>query len=289
MNTIRVVIADDNIKMINTLEKVVSCEEDMQVIGNAKDGMEAVELIKNEEPDVVILDVIMPNLDGLGVLEKMKNENLRKRPSVILLTAMGQENVTEEAFRLGVSYIMLKPFDNQMLLKKIRNVAGVYKETETKSFIRTSKLDIPKQNTAYRLEIIVTNIIHEIGVPAHIKGYQYLRDAIILVVKDIDIINSITKQLYPAIAQLYHTTPSRVERAIRHAIEVAWDRGKTDTIEELFGYVITNGKAKPTNSEFIALIADKIRLEYKNILDLDSEKFVALVQIAQLFQKKDKL
>lgn len=277
MNTIRVVIADDNIKMINTLEKVVSCEEDMQVIGNAKDGMEAVELIKNEEPDVVILDVIMPNLDGLGVLEKMKNENLRKRPSVILLTAMGQENVTEEAFRLGVSYIMLKPFDNQMLLKKIRNVAGVYKETETKSFIRTSKLDIPKQNTAYRLEIIVTNIIHEIGVPAHIKGYQYLRDAIILVVKDIDIINSITKQLYPAIAQLYHTTPSRVERAIRHAIEVAWDRGKTDTIEELFGYVITNGKAKPTNSEFIALIADKIRLEYKNILDLDSEKFVALV------------
>jgi len=277
MNTIRVVIADDNIKMINTLEKVVSCEEDMQVIGNAKDGMEAVELIKNEEPDVVILDVIMPNLDGLGVLEKMKNENLRKRPSVILLTAMGQENVTEEAFRLGVSYIMLKPFDNQMLLKKIRNVAGVYKEAETKSFIRTSKLDIPKQNTAYRLEIIVTNIIHEIGVPAHIKGYQYLRDAIILVVKDIDIINSITKQLYPAIAQLYHTTPSRVERAIRHAIEVAWDRGKTDTIEELFGYVITNGKAKPTNSEFIALIADKIRLEYKNILDLDSEKSVALV------------
>lgn len=277
MNTIRVVIADDNIKMINTLEKVVSCEEDMQVIGNAKDGMEAVELIKNEEPDVVILDVIMPNLDGLGVLEKMKNENLRKRPSIILLTAMGQENVTEEAFRLGVSYIMLKPFDNQMLLKKIRNVAGVYKEAETKSFIRTSKLDIPKQNTAYRLEIIVTNIIHEIGVPAHIKGYQYLRDAIILVVKDIDIINSITKQLYPAIAQLYHTTPSRVERAIRHAIEVAWDRGKTDTIEELFGYVITNGKAKPTNSEFIALIADKIRLEYKNILDLDSEKSVALV------------
>ncbi len=277
MNTIRVVIADDNIKMINTLEKVVSCEEDMQVIGNAKDGMEAVDLIKKEEPDVVILDVIMPNLDGLGVLEKMKNENLRKRPSIILLTAMGQENVTEEAFRLGVSYIMLKPFDNQMLLKKIRNVAGVYKEAETKSFIRTSKLDIPKQSTSYRLEIIVTNIIHEIGVPAHIKGYQYLRDAIILVVKDIDIINSITKQLYPAIAQLYHTTPSRVERAIRHAIEVAWDRGKTDTIEELFGYVITNGKAKPTNSEFIALIADKIRLEYKNILDLDSDKSVALV------------
>ncbi|MGN0466675.1 MAG: sporulation transcription factor Spo0A [Lachnospiraceae bacterium] len=272
MNTIRVVIADDNMKMINTLEKVVSCEEDIQVVGNAKDGMEAVELIKKEEPDVVLLDVIMPNLDGLGVLEKMKDENLRKRPSFILLTAMGQENVTEEAFRLGVSYIMLKPFDNQMLLKKIRNVAGVYKQEKTNSFIKPSKLDIPKQSTQYRLEIIVTNIIHEIGVPAHIKGYQYLRDAIILVVKDIDIINSITKQLYPTIAKLYHTTPSRVERAIRHAIEVAWDRGKTDTIEELFGYVITNGKAKPTNSEFIALIADKIRLEYKNVLDLDIEK-----------------
>ncbi len=276
MNTIRVVIADDNVKMINTLEKVVSCEEDMQVIGNAKDGMEAVELIKKEEPDVVLLDVIMPNLDGLGVLEKMKKENLRKRPSIILLTAMGQENVTEEAFRLGVSYIMLKPFDNQMLLKKIRNVAGIYPQAESKNFIKTSKLDIPKENTSYRLEIIVTNIIHEIGVPAHIKGYQYLRDAIILVVRDIDIINSITKQLYPTIAQLYHTTPSRVERAIRHAIEVAWDRGKSDTIEELFGYVITNGKAKPTNSEFIALIADKIRLEYKNILDLDSEKSAIL-------------
>lgn len=277
MNTIRVVIADDNMKMINTLEKVVSCEEDIQVVGNAKDGMEAVELIKKEEPDVVLLDVIMPNLDGLGVLEKMKDENLRKRPSFILLTAMGQENVTEEAFRLGVSYIMLKPFDNQMLLKKIRNVAGVYKQEKTNSFIKPSKLDIPKQSTQYRLEIIVTNIIHEIGVPAHIKGYQYLRDAIILVVKDIDIINSITKQLYPTIAKLYHTTPSRVERAIRHAIEVAWDRGKTDTIEELFGYVITNGKAKPTNSEFIALIADKIRLEYKNVLDLDIEKSIMSV------------
>ncbi len=276
MNTIRVVIADDNMKMINTLEKVVSCEEDMQVIGNAKDGMEAMELIKKEEPDVVLLDVIMPNLDGLGVLERIKKEKLRKKPSVILLTAMGQENVTEEAFRLGVSYIMLKPFDNQMLLKKIRNVAGIYPQTEANNFIKTSKLDIPRENTSYRLEIIVTNIIHEIGVPAHIKGYQYLRDAIILVVRDIDIINSITKQLYPTIAQLYHTTPSRVERAIRHAIEVAWDRGKSDTIEELFGYVITNGKAKPTNSEFIALIADKIRLEYKNILDLDSEKSAIL-------------
>lgn len=276
MNTIRVVIADDNMKMINTLEKVVSCEEDMQVIGNAKDGMEAMELIKKEEPDVVLLDVIMPNLDGLGVLERIKKEKLRKKPSVILLTAMGQENVTEEAFRLGVSYIMLKPFDNQMLLKKIRNVAGIYPQTEENNFIKTSKLDIPRENTSYRLEIIVTNIIHEIGVPAHIKGYQYLRDAIILVVRDIDIINSITKQLYPTIAQLYHTTPSRVERAIRHAIEVAWDRGKSDTIEELFGYVITNGKAKPTNSEFIALIADKIRLEYKNILDLDSEKSAIL-------------
>jgi two-component system response regulator (stage 0 sporulation protein A) len=263
MSKIQVGIADDNTRMIEIIDQLFAQEQDIQVVGRATDGMAAVEMIRRKEPDVVLLDIIMPKLDGFGVMEQIqKDENIRKQPAFIILSAMGQENVTEEAFALGASYYILKPFDSQSVIKKVKQA----KEKKTVNRGQFVPIEEKKKVTMHDLEVIVTNMIHEIGVPAHIKGYQYLRDSILLAVSDMDILNSITKQLYPSIAKKYHTTPSRVERAIRHAIEVAWGRGKMDTIHELFGYTVHAEKGKPTNSEFIALIADKIRLEYGNNL-----------------------
>ena len=264
MEKINVLIVDDNVRTINMLEEIVQGDDEMNVIGRAENGLDALEMIKEKEPDVVLLDLIMPKLDGLGVLEKVKkNKELKKVPSFIVISAIAQERVTENAFELGASYYILKPFDNTVVLSRIRQVRGRASHIlekrqqvgafETSSFSRT-----------HNLEADVTDIIHEIGVPAHIKGYQYLRDAIMMSVDDNEMLNSITKQLYPSIAKRHKTTPSRVERAIRHAIEVAWSRGKMDTINDLFGYTVSYGKGKPTNSEFVALIADKIRLEYKS-------------------------
>ena len=218
----------------------------------------------------------MPKMDGLTVMEQCAHDrNVKKVPSFIVVSAVGQERITEDAFNLGADYYMLKPFDNQVLLNRIKHVRRggdrrlrEPKETVYESPVQAAVQTVLQEDTAdysiHNLEGDVTSVIHEIGVPAHIKGYQYLRDAIILAVRDVEMLNSITKMLYPTIAKKHQTTPSRVERAIRHAIEVAWSRGKTDTIDALFGYTVSTGKGKPTNSEFIALIADKIRLEYKN-------------------------
>ena len=262
MTKMRILIADDNTKMIETLDKLISKEEDMEVCATAQDGLEAVDKIKKFKPDVVLLDIIMPKLDGLGVVERIRDkEQLEKVPEFIVISGIGQDVVTENAFELGVAYYILKPFDNDVVLSRIRklrsNLKGKFAVNGTGVYERINN------RREHDLESDVTNIIHEIGVPAHIKGYQYLRDAIMMSVNDGEMLNSITKLLYPSIAKQHKTTPSRVERAIRHAIEVAWSRGKVDTIDELFGYTINNGKGKPTNSEFVALIADKIRLEYK--------------------------
>jgi two-component system response regulator (stage 0 sporulation protein A) len=267
MNKIKIAIADDNQRLVETLVNLISQEEDMEIVGTAEDGLKALELLGEEVPDVMILDVIMPSLDGLGVLERARKDQGNQKTAFLILSAMGQEHVAEEAFSLGASYFLLKPFDNQTLIRKLRQIGTgtVTKNQAAASFIESrGRLEGDREeDESLPLEIIVTNMIHEIGVPAHIKGYQYLRDSIMLAVEDMDILNSITKQLYPTIAKKHHTTPSRVERAIRHAIEVAWNRGKMDTIDALFGYTIHAGKGKPTNSEFVALIADKIRLENK--------------------------
>ena len=263
MGKIGVVIVDDNIRMLNLLDEVLKSDGEIDVLGKAENGIEALEVIKEKNPDVVLLDLIMPKLDGLGVLEKLKkNTDIKKAPAVIVITGIGQERVTENAFELGASYYILKPFDNNTVLSRIKQL----KSDNHVRLVDNHKLntfDSPSSYKEKNLESDVTNIIHEIGVPAHIKGYQYLRDAIMMSVDDNEMLNSITKQLYPSIAKRHKTTPSRVERAIRHAIEVAWSRGKMDTIDDLFGYTVSNGKGKPTNSEFVALIADKIRLEYK--------------------------
>ena len=265
---ITVLIADDNTDFALTLERCLEKEEDMEILGMAKDGVEAVEKVLELTPDVLLLDVIMPHLDGIGVLEKLGNSNLEKVPLCIMLSAVGQDKVTRQAINLGAQYYVVKPFEIDVLIKRIRELKNYQNIPVNNNFIskekKASYIEIDNYtNAENNLEALVTNIIHEVGVPAHIKGYQYLRDAIMLVVENIDILNQITKQLYPEIAKKYKTTPSRVERAIRHAIEVAWGRGQLDAVESIFGYTVSASKGKPTNSEFIAMIADKLRLELK--------------------------
>jgi two-component system response regulator (stage 0 sporulation protein A) len=261
MEMLKVLIADDNPRIASALENVLRQDSEIQVVGKAEDGMEAMKMIEETEPDVLLLDLIMPKLDGLGVLERIRRmKGSAKQPEVIVISGISQERVTESAFDLGAAYYLLKPFDNEVVLKHVQ----YFKPGAKARFIAKPEENRRSEKLAqYNLESDVTNIIHEIGVPAHIKGYQYLRDAIMMSVDDSEMLNSITKILYPSIAKQHGTTPSRVERAIRHAIEVAWSRGKIDTIDELFGYTVHNGKGKPTNSEFVALIADKIRLEQK--------------------------
>jgi two-component system, response regulator, stage 0 sporulation protein A len=264
---ISVVIADDNREFGDILKTYLNMQEEFEVVGLTRDGMDAYETICRTKPDVVILDVIMPLLDGIGVLEKINEANLDKKPMVIMLSAVGQEKITQKAIALGAYYYILKPFDMEVLAQRVKEMVEFKDIPVIKNdsiYESKSQYICPKPNKVGRdLEVEVTNVIHDIGVPAHIKGYQYLREAIMMVVNDNDVINAITKQLYPNIASSYKTTPSRVERAIRHAIEVAWGRGKIDTLQGVFGYTCSLGKGKPTNSEFIAMIADKLRLELK--------------------------
>lgn len=255
-------LVDDNRELIGLLEDYVSAQEDMEVIGVAYNGQECLNILENRDPDVLVLDIIMPHVDGLAVLEKMREIKKDKQPNVIMLTAFGQEDVTKTAVDLGASYFILKPFDMENLTSHIRQVSGngisPIKRPSTNTYRHHDNTPKPRN-----LDANITSIIHEIGVPAHIKGYMYLREAISMVYNDIELLGSITKVLYPDIAKKFNTTASRVERAIRHAIEVAWSRGNIDSISSLFGYTVSMSKAKPTNSEFIAMVADKLRLEHK--------------------------
>ncbi len=264
-NKVSVVIADDNVEFAKVLNDYLNLQEGIEVLAVAHDGLEALTYIKEYNPDVVILDVIMPKLDGLSVLERINELKLKVEPISMILSAVGQEKITQRAIMLGAQYYFIKPFELSVIAERI-------KEVNNFSFVNVGSIDILKEsksqyigtnliNKEKNLEIEITNLIHDIGVPAHIKGYQYLRDAIMIVVNNMKIINQITKTLYPTIATKYGTTPSRVERAIRHAIEVAWSRGQVETMDTIFGYTINNLKGKPTNSEFIAMLADKLRLE----------------------------
>lgn len=265
MSKLTVAIAEDNEWMLELLGDIVAKDEELDVIGTARNGEDIFKIIKDEEPDVVLLDIVMPKLDGLGVLDKVnQDKSIKKFPAFIMVTAVGQDKVTEDAFKLGADYYIMKPFDENIILNRIkRSKKEVFEKRTEQIPALTINFEKREEKTEADLEGDVTEIIHEVGVPAHIKGYQYLRDAIVMSVKDMDMLNSITKVLYPTIAKKYQTTPSRVERAIRHAIEVAWSRGRMDTLDDMFGYTINRGKGKPTNSEFIALITDKIRLNYK--------------------------
>ncbi|WP_336786846.1 sporulation transcription factor Spo0A [Paenibacillus sp. MMO-177] len=270
MHKIEVLLADDNREFTNLLSEYISEQNDMNVSGVAYNGEEVLSYFEEgrKVPDVLILDIIMPHLDGLGVLERIKELNITPMPKIIMLTAFGQENITQKAVQLGASYYILKPFDMEILANRIRQLVGNTTFASSASFSSSAATTTVKSNVVplakgKNLDANITSIIHEIGVPAHIKGYQYLREAITMVYNNIEILGAITKTLYPAIAEKFKTTPSRVERAIRHAIEVAWTRGNIDSISHLFGYTINISKSKPTNSEFIAMVADKLRIEHK--------------------------
>ena len=222
----------------------ISRDGSMEIVGKYLDGDELMTAIIRQRPDLVVMDALLSHIDGIELMRRMREEHPEVQTRYILLTTIGSESVIETAFMMGASYYMLKPFDNQILKRRMKQVLKAEEET---------------------------GIIHELGVPAHIKGYQYIREGIMMAVEDPNMLNYITKLLYPTIAKKYKTTSSSVERAIRHAIEVAWGRGHMDTIDELFGYTIHAGKGKPTNSEFIALIADKIRLEYKGKIKYPAE------------------
>ena len=262
MGRLNVAIADDNERILDILEEIVSNDEELTLVGKADNGEDMYQIIKNKEPDVVLLDLIMPKMDGLSVMELVQEDRtLKKIPDFIIITAVGQERITEDAFKRGANYYIMKPFNNEMVLNRIKDTHREMKHTKkSMGGVPEVRRDIGEES----LENRVTNMIHEMGIPAHIKGYHYLRDAIMMAVEDMDVLNAITKILYPTVAKKYRTTSSRVERAIRHAIEVAWSRGKLDILDELFGYTVSNGKGKPTNSEFIALVSDTIRLEKKH-------------------------
>ncbi|MGN0143953.1 MAG: sporulation transcription factor Spo0A, partial [Clostridium sp.] len=271
---ISVLIADDNKEFCSILNDYLLNQKDIIVTGIAKDGREALDLIVERKPDLVILDIIMPHLDGLGVLEKLNTMELEKTPRIIILSAVGQDKITQQAITLGADYYTVKPFDMEVFTKRIREMFNSTPAAAAENSAQTNRVSYPtassyilnsepKSKAPVDLETEITNIIHEIGVPAHIKGYMYLREAITMVVNDMELLSAVTKELYPSIAKKYNTTASRVERAIRHAIEVAWGRGQIEAINKLFGYTVHNDKGKPTNSEFIAIIADKLRLKNK--------------------------
>ena len=265
MAELSIAIADDNRQTLNLLGEILEKEDGIHVVGKADNGEDAYNMIVRTNPDIVLMDVIMPRLDGISVMEKIKNNTqMKNHPSFIMVTAASSQDVTEDAFRLGANYYIMKPFNRDVILDKIRRVCRGRAKAAGNVHTEMKRVQpyLDKENyMEQNLETDVTQMLHEIGIPAHIKGYQYLRDAIIMSVRDTEMLSSVTKILYPTIAKTHKTTPSRVERAIRHAIEVAWNRGRIDAINAIFGVRVYIGTEKPTNSEFIALVADKLILE----------------------------
>lgn len=266
---LKVMVVDDNKEFVDILTRYVNMQDDMETVCSLYDGLDAVAKIKETQPDLVLLDIVMPEKDGLAVLDEMQESNIETRPNVVMLSSIGQERITQKAISLGAMYYVVKPFDFGVLVNRIRDFAmtenNMAMEKASTSYIVGAGAQ-NNSNDKESLEVRVTEFIHSIGVPAHIKGYKYLREAIIVSTKNEEAIDSVTKTLYPTLARLFKTTPSRIERAIRHAIEVAWNRGNIDVHEEIFGYTVNSNKGKPTNSEFIAMIADRLVLEDKHIL-----------------------
>lgn len=255
VKNLKVVIADDSTEFSKNCAKILT-SYGMKVVLTEKDGLKVISTVKTEKPDVLIADVFMPNIDILGVLGELERIEQKSRPLVMAVSSYANPRLEKEILESGATYYFIKPFDINMMAERIIKLSGWRNESAPLKIERNTVSDSD-------LEVMITDIIHQIGVPAHIKGYHYLREAIILSIKNTEIINSVTKLLYPTVAKKYSTTSSRVERAIRHAIEVAWDRGDIDVLNSYFGYTIQNERGKPTNSEFIAMISDKLRLKLK--------------------------
>ncbi len=251
MKKTNVLMIDDNIELVKMVKEYFKDNKEIEVTLTAHDGVEGLNLIENAQDnyDVIVLDLIMPNKDGISVLKDMKKKKLDKK--VIVLTSFNTQEVIRETSELGISYFILKPFELTELEKRIL-------ECSSKNDYDKKTIDMKYNN----LQVSITKILHELGVPSHIKGYQYIREGITILYEHPEVIGGITKELYPDIAEKFDTTVSRVERAIRHAIEVSWNRGNWQLMEEIFGHSVDIDKAKPTNSEFIVTVADKLRLEF---------------------------
>jgi two-component system response regulator (stage 0 sporulation protein A) len=262
---INIIIADDNKRFRDMLKDYIISQDDMVVVGIAENGVDALKLIEDKKPDLVILDMIMPQVDGLEVLDRLNKMDLDPFPRIIVLSAVSNDKISQRAITLGADYYVLKPFDMEVFVKRIRQMVNknIYSDDVKKTHNYNNNTESKTNTEPVQMIVQITNIIHEIGIPAHIKGYMYLREAINMVVNDINLLSAVTKELYPSIGKQFNTTASRVERAMRHAIDVAWSRGQIDTINKIFGYTIRNEKGRPTNSEFIAMVADKLRLKNK--------------------------
>jgi two-component system response regulator (stage 0 sporulation protein A) len=256
---ITLVLADDNREFCEVLAEFFNQQEDIEVAGVAHNGEKVLDLVLDVCPDVLLLDIIMPHLDGIAVLERLSMRELSKRPKIVMLTALGQEAMTHRVVELGADYYVMKPFDLELLLRRVRELVKVPNSLPVS--VRHNTTGNRRLCSDDEMVAEITRLIHQMGVPAHIKGYGYLREAILLVLRDMDNLNNVTKRLYPQVADKYDTTPPRVERAIRHAIEIAWNRGNVEFLNRLFGHTVAIDQGKPTNSAFIARIADKLRIE----------------------------
>lgn len=253
MNKVRVLMIDDNVKLINAVKEYFKNNEDVSIVLEAYDGLEGYETIKNNlnDFDVILLDLIMPHKDGIYVLEQMRKDRINKK--VIIETSYNTSEVIREVSEFGVDYFILKPFDLEDLEKKIKAILNRKNDNQSIDFYNSN------------LQVSISKMLHDLGIPSHIKGYQFLRDAVFMVFENPEIIGGITKELYPELAKKYDTTVSRVERAIRHAVEISWMRGDLKLMENIFGHSVDINKSKPTNSEFIVTLADKMRLDFHKI------------------------
>ena len=249
--TLKIILADDNNDFVTLLADRLNEEPNFRVIDALADGTTLVKSILEHSPDIVILNNILPELDGIGVVSRINSAKLSNMPQFLMISSFASDSLIAEANALGVSYFLIKPFSLESLVDRVHMLRNnmILRKNQAAEDARSFLADS------------VTKIIHEVGVPAHIKGYHYVREAIIMAVENMDVLNAITKVLYQEVAKKFDTTPSRVERAIRHAIETAWNRGDIDTLNSFFGYTVSNAKGKPTNSEFIAMIADKLNLQ----------------------------
>ena len=254
MDRIRVLLADDNQSILQLLTDYFARKEDVEIVGAVSDGNEVLDMVNTCRPEILVTDVIMPRCDGFTVLEQIAKSDMEARPKVIVLTGLARDDFIARAIRLGASYYMVKPFDMNLLYARIAEIARQREEERTESFREPA---LPQSKS---VDEQITNLFLTLGIPAHIKGYVYLREAVHMVLENRDVLNRITKELYPGVAQRFDTSASKVERAMRHAIEVAWSRGRLDTVNRMYGYKVFDALDKPTNGEFISCVAEKIAL-----------------------------
>lgn len=260
MKQINIAIANYDVNVLNSMEQLIGMDKELKLIGKATDGEQLLNIVKDKTPDVVLSDLIMPRIDGLGVLELIRESENMAQPMFIILSSINKDTLIESTFNYGNSYYILKPFNNDFLVKKIKDIVNPnITKTTLRQYRQNEKSDSALTDSDYMY--LITKTLRDIGMPINLKGYTYARDAILLALKDKDLLKGVTKIIYPEISKKYQTTPGSVERAIRHSIELLFAKGNLDSIQKIFSYTVNNNSGKVTNSEFIAMVADTIRIK----------------------------